>query len=90
VEGKDKILDAKWDSLCMHVGRRKTKKNIGTNVKKGDWYYSKYYKHAKNHKLLASHIHGNVATQPINGMAKENRICHSPTFATTRPSHERI
>ncbi len=35
MEGKDKILDVKWDSLCKHVGQRKIKKNIGTNVKKG-------------------------------------------------------
>jgi hypothetical protein len=72
VEGKDKIFDVKWDSLCKHVGQRKTNKNIGINVKNGYWYYSKYCKHAKNHKLFASHIHGSVVTQPINGMAKEN------------------
>jgi hypothetical protein len=54
VEGKDKIFIAKWDSLCKHVGRKKVKKNIGTNVKKGDWYHFKDYKDAKNHKLFAS------------------------------------
>jgi hypothetical protein len=43
-------------------------------VKKGDWYYFEHYKHAKNHKLIASHKHGNVATQPTNGMVKENQI----------------
>jgi hypothetical protein len=73
MEGKDKILDVKWDSLCKHVSQRKTKNNIGTNVKRGDWYYSKYCKHAKNHKLLASHNHRNVATQPANGMVRENQ-----------------
>jgi hypothetical protein len=36
MEGKDKVLDAKWDSLCKHVFQRKIKKKIGTNVKKGD------------------------------------------------------
>jgi hypothetical protein len=35
VEEKDKIFIAKWDSLYKHVGRKKVKRNIGTNVKKG-------------------------------------------------------
>ncbi len=73
VERKDEIFDAKWDSFCKHVGQRKAEKNIGTNVKKGDWYFSKYCKHAKNHKLFTSHSYGNFATQPANGMARENR-----------------
>jgi hypothetical protein len=48
VEGKDKVLFVKWDSLAKHVGRRKAAKDIGTNVKKRDWYYFKVCKHAKN------------------------------------------
>jgi len=36
VEGKEKILVAKWDSLCKNASRRKAERNIGTNVKKGD------------------------------------------------------
>jgi hypothetical protein len=36
VEEKDKILATKWDSLCKHIGQRKTKRNIGIIVKKGD------------------------------------------------------
>jgi hypothetical protein len=34
VDGTDKLLLAKWDSFCTHVGRKKVDKNIGTNVKK--------------------------------------------------------
>jgi hypothetical protein len=41
-------------------------------VKKGDWYHFKDYGHAKNHKLLAFHGHGNVATQLANKMTKDN------------------
>jgi hypothetical protein len=67
VKRKDKLLLPKWDFLCKHVGRKKAKKNIRTNVKKGDWYYSKDYKHAKNHKLLVSYNHEFVATQVTNG-----------------------
>ncbi len=32
VEGKDKVLFTKWDSLVKHVRRRKVAKDIGTNV----------------------------------------------------------
>jgi hypothetical protein len=66
-------LATKWDSLCKHVGKKKTKRNIGINVEKGDWYHSKYYKHAKNYKLPASYNLGNVTTQLENGVARENR-----------------
>jgi hypothetical protein len=36
VEGKNKILAAKWDSLCKHVGRQKVVRSMGSNVKKWD------------------------------------------------------
>jgi hypothetical protein len=29
VKGKDKLLAAKWDSFCKHVGSKKTLKNLG-------------------------------------------------------------
>jgi len=54
VEGKNKIFVVKWDSLCKHVGCQKAVKNMGSNVNKRDWFYSKVYKHAKNQKTLAS------------------------------------
>jgi hypothetical protein len=41
VEGKDKVLFAKWDFLAKHAGHKKAAKDIGIDVKKGDWYYSK-------------------------------------------------
>jgi hypothetical protein len=46
---------------------KRLKNNIGTNVKKGDWYYSKDSKYAKNHKLLVSRSHEFVVTQVTNG-----------------------
>jgi len=73
VERKDKMFAIKLDSLYKHVGRSKAKRNIGTNVKKGDWYHFKENMHAKNYKLLGFHSHGNVATQLANGMARENQ-----------------
>jgi hypothetical protein len=71
VEGKDKLLLPKWDSLCKHAVHKNAKKTIRTDVKKADWYYSKDSKHAKNHKLLISHIHEFVATQVTNGEVGE-------------------
>jgi hypothetical protein len=65
-------------------------KNIGTNVKKRDWYHFKNCGHAENHKSLASHSHGSVATQLANGMTKLKKgclICHSLKFVATRLSH---
>ncbi len=34
VERNDKLLVARWDSFCKHVGSKKTFKKIGFNVKK--------------------------------------------------------
>jgi hypothetical protein len=72
MEGKDKIFATKLDSFYKHVGQSKAERNIGTNVKKGDWYHFKDW-HAKNYKLLGFHSHGNVSTRLVNGMAQENR-----------------
>jgi len=55
VEGKDKVLSNKWDFLAKHPSHRKATKDIGIDVKKGDWHYSKVCKHAKNQKLFAFH-----------------------------------
>jgi len=44
----------------------------GIIVKKGDWYHSKDYRHAKNYELFASCKHWSVATQLANEVAREN------------------
>jgi uncharacterized protein YqiB (DUF1249 family) len=49
----------------------KVDKNIGTNVQKGDWYYSKVYRHVKNYKLHVSHNHESVIAQVANGLARK-------------------
>jgi hypothetical protein len=81
VEGKDKLLLPKWDSLCNHASYKKVENFIGTNVKKRDWYYSKYSRHAKNQKLLASHNREYVATQSANGVVGE-KVWKVMQFAT--------
>jgi hypothetical protein len=52
--GKKKLV-VKWDSFCKHVGRQKAERNMGSNVKKRDRFYSKVYKHAKNQIIFASY-----------------------------------
>ncbi len=51
MEGKYNLF-LKWISFYKHVGDKKVKKNIGTDVKKGDWYYLKVSTHAKNPNLF--------------------------------------
>jgi hypothetical protein len=55
VEGKNKILVVKWDSFCKHEGCQKAMRNMGSDVKKRDWFYSKVCKHVKNQKTFTSH-----------------------------------
>ncbi len=57
--------------FCKHVRRKKVEKNIGTNVRKRDWYYSKVSKHAKNKKLLAFCSHESIAAQVANGVVRK-------------------
>jgi len=52
VEGKDQLLLPKWDSLYKHASHEKLENNIGIDVKKGDWYYSKVSRHAKIRNFL--------------------------------------
>ncbi len=66
------MLYAKWDSLAKHVGYKKDAKDIKNDVKKGDWYYYKVCKHAKNQKLFTSHGYEFIATQVIHGVVREN------------------
>ncbi len=66
------MLFTKWDYLAKHVGCRKVAKDIGTHVKKGDQYYTKFCRHAKNQKLFASHGHESIATQVTHGVARKN------------------
>jgi uncharacterized cysteine cluster protein YcgN (CxxCxxCC family) len=78
VEGKFKPFIPKWDSLCKHIGHKKVNKHIGTDVKIGDWYYSKVYRHVKNQKLFGSHNYENVVAHVANGVARKRkkRLCN--------------
>jgi hypothetical protein len=41
-------------------------------VNKRDLYYTKKWKHAKNHVEIANHNHHTIVMQLANGIAKEN------------------
>ncbi len=61
----------KWDFLCKHAHRKKIKKNIGIDVKKGDWYYSKVSRHAKNKIFFTSCNRESIVAQVANGVVGE-------------------
>jgi hypothetical protein len=43
-------------------------------VKKGDWYYSKVSRHAKNKKLFTSHSRESIVAQVANGVVGEKGL----------------
>jgi hypothetical protein len=56
INGCDKILASKSDTLTKHNGRHKTNKVLKTfGAKKSSWFITKHYKHIKNKKWYASH-----------------------------------
>jgi Rad3-related DNA helicase len=80
VEANDKLFAIKWDSLCKHVGCKKTQKNIGS-MKKGEWYYTKSCKHVKNLVEFVSCNHQTIAQQVANGIARKRtrKVMHFTT-----------
>lgn len=56
INGCDKILASKLDTLTKHNGRHKTNKVLKTlGAKKSSWFITKHYKHTKNKKWYVSH-----------------------------------
>ncbi len=54
VEGKNKIFVTKWNSFYKQTNHQKVVRIMGSNVKKGNWFYSKVCKHAKDWKTHVS------------------------------------
>ncbi len=85
------MLFAKWDSLVKHVGYRKVAKDIGIDVKKGDWYYFKVCRHVENQKLFASRGCEFTTIQVAHGVVGECKesgpIYHCVAFVATRTSY---
>jgi len=56
IDGCDKILASKLDTLTTHNGRHKTNKDFKTlGMKKSSWFITKHYKHTENNKWYANH-----------------------------------
>jgi hypothetical protein len=70
-KGKIIFLFLSGIPFYKHVRHKKVDKNIGINVKKGDYYYSKVCKHTKNKKFHVSHSCKSVITQVVNGLARD-------------------
>jgi hypothetical protein len=71
VKRKDNLVLPKWDFLNKHAHCKNIKKNIGIDVKKGDWYYSKVSGHAKNKKIFTSRSREFIVTQVANDVVGE-------------------
>jgi len=61
VEGKEKLLVSKLDSLIKHLGQRKCEK-AKPRVKIVEYYLSPTNQHMKNEKLYACTSHDSIVT----------------------------
>jgi hypothetical protein len=71
VKRKDNLVLPNWDFFHKHAHCKNTKKNIGIDVKKGDWYYSKVSRHAKNKIMFTSCSRESIVAQIANGVVGE-------------------
>ena len=54
IEGRDKILGPKWDTLMKHGGKRKATRDMPNGPKKDKWYQDKNCRHVKNECIFAA------------------------------------
>ena len=54
IEGRDKILGPKWDTLMKHGGKRKATHDMPNGPKKDKWYQDKNCRHVKNERIFAA------------------------------------
>jgi hypothetical protein len=70
MEGHDKILAPKWDTLKKHDGNHKAEFFLPMlNVKKGQWYVAKNCRHLLNEQRY----HGRKQQVPINQQVQQVR-----------------
>jgi hypothetical protein len=60
VEGREKLLVPKIDSLWKHAGRRRALTSIGT-MKKEDHYFLTTNQHVRNEHVYFSHLEDTIA-----------------------------
>jgi hypothetical protein len=72
VEGHEKLLAPKIDSLWKHAGRRRALTSIGT-VKKGDHYFLTTNQHVRNERVYFSRIGDTIAQRVAQGAVQEKK-----------------
>ena len=72
VEGREKLLVPKLDSLYKHAGRRRALVDIG-KVRRGEYYYLRTNKHVKNERVFFAKGGQTVITKVLAGITKERR-----------------
>lgn len=73
VEGREKLLVPKLDSLYKHAGRRKALVDIG-KVRRGEYYYLGSNQHVKNERVFFAKGGETVITKVLAGVTKERRL----------------
>jgi hypothetical protein len=77
VDGREKLLAPKWDTLCKHEGRRRAQANIALEgVKKGDIYFLKSCHHALNMAAFAAKKPISILQQVNKYGSLERRKCN--------------
>ena len=72
VEGREKLLIPKIDSLWKHAGRRRALVNVG-KVKKGNFYFLSTNVHVKNERIYFSRGGDTVLQQVAQGVVQERK-----------------
>jgi hypothetical protein len=72
VEGREKLLAPKIDSLWKHAGRRRALTSIGT-VKQGDHYFLTTNQHVRNERIYFSRVGDTIAQRVAQGAIQERQ-----------------
>jgi hypothetical protein len=72
VEGREKLLVPKIDSLYKHAGRRRALADMG-KVRRGEYYYLGTNQHVKNERVFFAKGGQTVITKVLAGVTKEKR-----------------
>jgi hypothetical protein len=72
VEGREKLLAPKIDSLWKHAGRRRVLTSIGT-VKKGHHFFLTTNQHVRNERVYFTRVGDTIAERVAQGAAQERQ-----------------
>jgi hypothetical protein len=72
VEGREKLLVPKIDSLMKHAGRRRATADMG-KIKRGEYFYLGNNQHVKNERVYFAKGGETIVTKVLAGVTKERR-----------------